>query len=1131
MSDPSNILRIKDNSYSFLIEEKINGESQFNKYIIDSKAGFSPHVSFDFIEELSKQIAKDSSLQNREIFYIKLNGDVFELSKKGGKIKKAVNFLFPFVKKPVEEHQNHYELTRVHLFKRVGLTICEALKYLLEKIKAIVFVWMGRILDTLINLLDNKKINITDSYTASLSSLTLPFKNETDEQLITSQAFNDPYTELSSFAFQRLEQEFNSNDNRDVSEHYDYTFISDQSGSLRLINKNELKNTDKEGLEKARDDYYDYILNLYGRDKVEYIEHCYGIRIKEVNLTPEIVYRVNIGIGNIEIQDSERFLQTLYSLKNRLDQDSNNNQPSVNPNLSLSDFLASQKKIFNLSLFELRGLYQQVSRSSKKSEPSVKDLKVWLDEIINVNVNDPATKVLSRQQFNQIMGIYSLTEEETDRRYTGKKIDKPIASGYTIAGKMEFKPWVDQQELLQSFNLFENNPSWDNYYEKLSHIVCKKHLVRKHPIEGYRAGAIIPAPPLAIKNEETGVKSYEKRWMKVTGFVNNGKGMVTYTLEPACADDTLPAIHLCRSTASDPSAFGGTASIENDINPFNSPGYEGTLATEPYVKKFFDDRTIPVWVAYQHEFDKMISKHYSSSDAKEINKLFSYMKGSFQELLISHYEKIYPPKKTLYALIGLHDTQLIHLLTQVADSKNRMRLENIVWNYNNKAYSIEGHKHLEDARFILDLLNSTKLKEATPLFERLAQELERLVDSSEQPSIEQFLSIPLNSLKLPSKLDEQVKFVNERKILKELESRYKRMETILVDLSKKDGNADLMFSDDAADIPVIFNEWKNLTKYYAKSIGEDVESKTQQQISLTGHSLGGAISQRYLVYYLVDKHRIPLPGYNAEIHVFDDPAINAEDNRSFKDFGNKHWEILETQQSRFRIVRRQEENDFVPAGGEEHLGAAFDEKEEKQLKRWLDFDACVQAPSSEPLDPIIASSTTAHATQFETGSRRSEWIASTLDKEIDQIFKRAIKKIKKETKNLNEQDIETVRKHRIDAQLKKLRRRSQKVLQRRLGDYERTWYSPVTQGNFDWGGSPKAKHWETVKKLWKLPLRLKPASCEWLRERIGFYLRTKYFLFEQARKQEERNHEVMPNYLDSNGVFAVTDEKGVVSNI
>jgi hypothetical protein len=293
--------------------------------------------------------------------------------------------------------------------------------------------------------------------------------------------------------------------------------------------------------------YKKFLESECGTEVVERIQKDYRFRLDALivrgePLLPEHVYFFNIGMQNIEMQDVEALFQ----------------------------------KIRNNAPLPARVEHRLANKDRDAVRMSTASTAEQLDEPL----------------FNALVGCLQPTEEERERAFTGMKIEAVIrGSNYRTkrglhAGR-RLLPWLDQQELLQTFprlsELTENT-----YREQLVKVVIKKHLMRWNVQDGWRVGALIPAPS----------KNGEKRWLKVEEGVDSGWGKLWCTLSPACAKNTdLPVYRVYRDTSMDSWAQGGAGTLLRDIAYFLPAGYLYHDTTAERDTAFFKPFTLPVWAA------------------------------------------------------------------------------------------------------------------------------------------------------------------------------------------------------------------------------------------------------------------------------------------------------------------------------------------------------------------------------------------------------------------------------------------------------------------------------------------------------------------------------------------------------
>lgn len=1042
-----NFTRVGDQNFCFQVNDS---QSHHVNIFITSKLNHKIKLSYEIIHQIASQFADCGELLlNKPQVYFKYHNHFYKLIPSTHYVKSIFASLASFFKNTMNPKIKEYELCDVNVLK--SLVLKESDIYDLDAL-----------------LVPPPSLSIQKK---------LPLLQLDDSSLFTfalfSPTFSDPYTQLATLAFQKYEQYYDAHDPQKGEDFGSRYLLVEKPPQLHLISKTKHLPDDK--IAETMSHYRLFLVKMYGEEKISYIENCYGINLKSMAakkepLTPEIIYRMNIGVGNLEIQDIQALSYKLHSLKKTL-----NSFSSELRQTSLLHFLQKHQTISELSLVEIKGIYRALTQT--KSDPTLNDLIHWLKQF---DFSLPISQ-FNLKQFNLLVGMLSVTQEEKEHQYTGRKIHYPIQSAYTTADVELFKPWIDQQELLQIFPDLQRK-NWDHYYEKLCHIVCKKHLVRQHPVEFYRVGALIPAPQLS---------NGQSRWYKVASFINNGHGIVSYTLEPACHDRTLPAIKLYRSTASSPYAMDSEASMKNDVNPLNPPGYEGSHLSEEYEEHFFKERTIPIWVAYQHfahlQLQKISPTH--SINVKTLSTIFDHLKMATEEL--QKRRNTQEGYLKLATLIKKYDAEFLELLKQAANSPHitsgdidhfvgiltTRKEENQTFNFDYL------RKQKKDTQFILEFLRHLPL-------------------SRENLSISSLLKkcIIYPFRRVSGLEDEGTEFKKEGIELKEIESS-NEISLSLSHLIKLEQCLEKLFNQPEKNISTIIDllqAWNYDLLHYAKFLKEDVGSKIPQNLVLAGHSLGGACAQRGFIQYFVDKERIPLPHHTVTLSLFDEQGIRFWDNETFKRLGNRHATLLENQHSKFKIIRRQESGDFFVTGGEAHLGATFNEKEEKEVNRWLNFDASVQSAVSQATDPFISHPSTAHATQFETGKRRCTWRA-----------------LCGKTNPTSCSEIQKV-----------------KDIQRLFGDYNRTWYSSSIQGIFDLGA--KCKQWENIREMWNIPL-VDSEKGEKIRLFTGLMVRTGSSvlgllgLFCSSPEKDCHLHGEWWRYRDANGVFAI-NEQGIISS-
>ncbi len=757
-------------------------------------------------------------------------------------------------------------------------------------------------------------------------------RGELFDTILEDGLFKDPYTELSSKAMQQLEGNFSQKDlsAKQLAALPEYCLVK-VGDNLAIAKVKEIPANAAPNREVV-EAYRQQLVSTYGESKVRYIEHLYDINLTDMAtngspLLTEVVYRMNIGVGNLEIQDINELATGIAALTRQ--------GPDQRPSNVPLKTLALEES--GLPLQAWRGIMNHFQEQGN-ANPTLGDLRQWAAATGFAN---RGTSELSPQAFAEATKILSFSPAEREEQYTGRKILHYIHSAYSVAGVTVYKPWVDQQELLQAFgdidSYYKNydlkkNPNlpdpMEYYTEVLAQVICKKHLVRSHPTENYRVGALIPAPP--------DLKTGQPRWYVVAGAYNNGHGNFNYVLEPACNDPSLPAIKLCRSTASDPYALDGGASIRSDINPLNAPGYLGRDLLDSYEEQFFKDRTIPLWSAYSENAANLLHQiNPANPDVNNVKQVFAELNHA------NHYleQSMVPPRRTLMDVVSHNDYALMELAKEAYRFRSPVDADNLklLFKYDStKAKDISLDQQVSDAR---------KMKVA----------VEKLLESNISPQKKQMCTSILADL--------------ERVINPPVADQ----PALIAQLKEIEGAALRALSDTpprTAEALASITQWQNIIETHARDTGENSASKKKQDVLYVGHSLGGALAQRYMAEQTLLKDRLPVAGSHTTLYAFDAPGINEVDNRSYMSKGRENAELIKQMNVEPKVIQRYEGGDFIPgAGGGEHLGTVSSERELREAGQWLLFDASVSTPLEEVSNPIIGKSESAHATQFASGMK------------------------------------------------------------------------------------------------------------------------------------------------------------------
>lgn len=768
--------------------------------------------------------------------------------------------------------------------------------------------------------------------------------------------FTDPFTILATIAYQKHEKVFHPADFFDPS-NCDYCLVADED-ELILVRQNEKNYDDPVKNRNAIKAYKDFLIKEYGQEKVDYMQHLYKFDFDSIErLTPDIVFRVNMGLTNLEIQDVNQLLEKLIFLEKRLvDND--------HLEITLEEIYRSNQPFEGLTGREIRGLNKMLEAQKGNGErANLLDLKNWLSK---VKLNDQSINEMSNDQFNELLSILKNSHEENEAALTGRRIYDYIQGYYTSAGREEYKPQVDQQQLVQMLKTLENSKSDLEYHENLAHVVSKIHLAREHPTEGYRVGALIPATP---------GRDGQPRWYKVSSCCSNHHGLFSYTLEPACDDPSLPSIKLYRSTASNSYFMHNASSILSDFNAINSPGFEGMGMGDKHEKAFFQERTIPAWVGQLYLAKQGISAIDSqkpidpSVDLKMVKRLYKDLKNANSDLLsgFQHENR----KKNIREIIRsndailndllLRDESVFGLTASDVDSDYMVLYSDLI-----KKYIRKEIPENPSSEFLSQMkIDAIKLLQEFDKFptEKLPIELRRGIKRIKQ-EVNRGILAPEKQL------------THKEKTFLRFYSQFEIYEKEVDDLLTV-GQFDQAFQK--------MNDWSKVLENYAKAIGENIESKKFEDIVFSGHSLGGAAAGAHVIHFTTDAYRIPLPGHVCRAFLFDSPGINEESNRSFLQFGENHKKLFERTGSSFDISHSFEAGDVVHFVGDVHFGATDKEKTALDMRSWCRFYAVINERLPSAKVATLEKALTAHGTRFQEGEHLRTFIITDQQEKADYV--------------------------------------------------------------------------------------------------------------------------------------------------
>lgn len=424
-----------------------------------------------------------------------------------------------------------------------------------------------------------------------------------------------------------------------------------------------------------------YIKEEIGESKCQQIQRDYGFSLVEMELNgeplhPKYVFYFNIGANNIEMNDYNEFqYKVKYFVGLNHDE-----------NLTLKEYFTNEIKFHHLgtslsfSVREMRNMLAEFGENTHLSEVKKK---------MSLSAN-PSEKDLNL--FTKI--CYSITSD----MHTGREIENTIKGSYAEKGFFtDFEPWIDQQELLQIFpelkSVDYNLPyaqlgptrkqQFDRiYHELLVKVVVKKHLMRFDG-QKFRVGELIPSPYRDANGDTV--------WYRVEEGVDSGLGKMWYTLVPASNsyDKDLPVFRIYRDTSTNPYAQSGSPTISRDFKLGYSSGYYFSDTTESEDASFFQNFTLPSFLASMLASEKTASTLKCSAeqmlkaceDLLDSGKITSKEK---EEQIIDQMEKLeraingLKPKNSIGENILTLEVEQTHkVLIQYASSQDLKLYQNL----------------------------------------------------------------------------------------------------------------------------------------------------------------------------------------------------------------------------------------------------------------------------------------------------------------------------------------------------------------------------------------------------------------------------------------------------------------------
>ena len=381
--------------------------------------------------------------------------------------------------------------------------------------------------------------------------------------------------------------------------------ISKASAVFRKLYQKDKMQTRLEENRHTIEAYVAFLKKEIGAEKLQQIQQTYGFNFDEmiqqgVFLQPKHIYLCNIGMNNIEHSD-------VISLKKKIEMflkiTSHSNVPLVKIIKNFTHPFTQR---------EIRGLLRVLGEDA--------------------TVRDLANAFHKETTVGAYLEVLETSPESRDKLYTGRKFKAQIVGSYNreVKDRKHARPWVDQQELLQVFETMKdpfpgqevNRQKLDRcFFEMLTKVVVKKHLMRSEVDGTWRVGAMIPSP---YKDKDGKTVYY-----RVDQGVDSGYGKLWLVLRPAQEDydHSLPVIRVSRDTSKDLYAQRGGPTVTRDLA--DNAGYRNSATTFDEDRAFFKEFSLPLWMT--HLGKTMIA-------LKDVRKTDDY--ASLEEPLINTHKEL-----------------------------------------------------------------------------------------------------------------------------------------------------------------------------------------------------------------------------------------------------------------------------------------------------------------------------------------------------------------------------------------------------------------------------------------------------------------------------------------------------------
>lgn len=757
----------------------------------------------------------------------------------------------------------------------------------------------------------------------------------------SNRAFNDPFTQAASHAYAHsYERNYSAKDNVTPSDSDCCILATKDSAMLVLGRDKSLVTT--ENNKQTVSQYREFLVAQFGSDKVDEVAGQFGISFdamleKGESLTPEHVYRMNIGLSYVDVDDLKGVLSKLPKLKEFLESMPEDNECSISDISKATGISQHALNTLQKALSFKRESTSSQSASDTESGAE-SDIEQFTSDILDWLVQfDPMPTTLAdctEKQVQALMQPFTLDDAAQDRAFTGRKILKPLLSGYSTAELGQEKLWVDKQEFLQALQIMRKTDNMDLWIEKFDHVIVKANLLKGSNEKGFTIATLIPALKAADGTP---------RWYHFTRCMSNGYGIFTYTVEPVAKDSKLPGIYTGRSTASSEYALHGKDSVLNDLNALNPPGYEGQVLSSPYDAKFFKKYTMPTWVGHALQGQKLLESGQPDEAYSALRKANKALLGAFDRKLATH---------SLDMIAREYDWLLNRVGLELSYGKWAFGGYLGIYNTIMKRGSdyVDTATELKDAKVLKDQLEKARAHFAS--------------DTSEAQYILEGID------RVIGELDHYI--IDRSHVKAEGQMRNQYMAETHSELDMLEGQVQKANQYGYKDqIPDLVKTWAEKLLKRADDNQELPKYKNLNGLLVTGQSLGGAISQVAMCRQLVALDRIPV----TEVHNYtiSSPGIRHMDTEAFIAYAGSTQELREALGSKLSITHLTEAGDFVFLTGQGHLGAAHTTEDAEVLAKAIQFRGEVREmiPGALPYSVV-------HETQFMDGKEGEHYLKEVI---------------------------------------------------------------------------------------------------------------------------------------------------------